>query len=111
MMFNKVCGFNKTHTTGLHGKYKANKSYFPSQLHPTHTCSNMIKYNSPAMHIQPPPYKVPPSTRNNASLFPLNEEQMVINSSKWKSVLEHHENTSKNSEIADLCSSLKELLK
>ena len=71
----------------------------------------MIKDNRPDMHTQTPSYQVPPSTITNTSLLTLADDQTVINNSKWKSDLEHHESTSQNYDIAALCSLFKELLK
>ena len=76
MMCNTGCGLNKTHTSGFHGNYKSNSSLFSSQLPTTNTYYQIIKCRSPDMQT-------------------LTEDQMVINSSKWKSVLEYHERTSK----------------
>ena len=56
-----------------------------------------INKNSPYIQIQPPQYHIPSSAITNAGLLTLNEEKMVINKSKLKFVLKHHERTSKNS--------------
>ena len=61
------------------------------------------------MQTQPPRSQVPPSSSTNESLLTLTEDQMVINKSKWKYVLEYHEHTSKNTEISALCSFLKDI--
>ena len=71
MYYNKGCGWNKNHTTGLHSNYKANLYACRSQLPTTHPYCQMIMEHIPGMHTQPPPYQVPPYDSTNLSSLTL----------------------------------------
>ncbi len=111
MLCNKGCGWNKTHTTGFHKQFLVAPSTFPAALPATHPYCVLVAKNgghikSSGSNVSPPP----PPLSSAASSLTLTENQMVIDKSKWRSVLDHHERTSENAKVAALCTSLKELL-
>ena len=120
MLCNKGCGWNLTHTSGFHKQFLATPSAFPAALPDTHPFKILVAKSNGSSPVPPPPptppTQLPASLTNSssgtgASSLTLTENQMVIDKSKWKSVLDYHERTSENAEVAALCTSLKELLK
>jgi hypothetical protein len=106
----KGCGWNTTHTTGFHGKFKANPSAYPAQLPSKHPY--MIAVGGAGSISANKLQGTQPSVASTASLSSVSfaSDKMVIDKTKWRSVLEQHERNSESSEVAALCSSLKSLL-
>ena len=111
MLCNKGCGWNKTHTTGWHKRFLANPLAYPSALPATHPYSQLTQQQLPPSNTSPTPVPSSSSTQGSSmSSITFGANEMVIDKTKWKSVLEEHEGNSQSADVAALCGLLEELL-